>query len=70
MAIRFSLFGRRTSAPSSRQSRAYASLKDAAAEAGLLPPLEKVQHIRDRARERLARADQAFDQFEGTENAS
>lgn len=70
MAIRFSLFGRRTSAPSSRQSRAYASLKDAAAEAGLLPPADAVQHIRDRARERLARADQALDQLEGSENIS
>ena len=68
MAIRFSLFGRRTSAPSSRKARAYASLKDAAAEAGLLPPTEAVRHIRDRARERLARADQAFDQLEGSEN--
>nr|WP_321362273.1 hypothetical protein [uncultured Hyphomonas sp.] len=70
MAIRFSLFGRRTSAPSSKQSRAYASLKDAAAEAGLLPPTDTVKHIRDRARERLQRADHAFDQFEGSENAS
>ncbi|MBD3770043.1 MAG: hypothetical protein IE925_07825 [Rhodobacterales bacterium] len=68
MAIRFSLFGRRTSAPNSRQARTYASLKDAAAEAGLLPPTEAVRHIRDRARERLARADQAFDQLEGSEN--
>lgn len=70
MAIRFSLFGRRTSAPSSRKSRAFASLKDAAAEAGLRPPTDKAQHIRNRARERLARADQAFDQLEGSENAS
>lgn len=69
MAIRFSLFGRRTSAPSSRKSRAYVSLKDAAAEAGFLPPAEAVKHIQDRARERLARADQAFDQLEGAEKA-
>jgi hypothetical protein len=62
MAIRFSLFGRRTSAPSSRQERAYASLKDAN---GLLTPQDAIhKHIQDRARERLARADQAFEQME------
>ena len=64
MAIRFSLFGRRTSAPSTRQDRAYASLKSAASESGLLPGSEAVKHIQDRARERLARADQAFEQSE------
>jgi hypothetical protein len=56
MAIRFSLFGRRTSAPSSRQSRAYASLKDAAAEAGLLPPTESGDNISGTAHVRGWRA--------------
>jgi len=64
MAIRFSLFGRRTSAPSTNQDRVYASLKDATSESGLLPRSESMKHIRDRARERLARADQAFEQSE------
>ena len=62
MAIRFSLFGRRTSAPSTRQNRTYASLKNAASDSGLLPESDAAKHIRERARERLARADQAFEQ--------
>jgi len=62
MAIRFSLFGRRTSAPSAQSQRSYGSLKDAMGESRLLPASEAVQNIRARARERLARADQAFKQ--------
>ena len=61
MAIRFSLFGRRTSAPSTRPQKGYESLKSAASESGLRPASDAVRHIRDRARERLARADQAFE---------
>lgn len=63
MAIRFSLFGRRTSAPSARRQQAYGASKRNG-EAGFLPASETVRHIRDRARERLARADQAFEQPE------
>ena len=63
MAIRFSLFGRRTSAPSARQQQAYGSPKRNG-EGGFLPSAETVRHIRDRARERLARADQAFERTE------
>jgi len=62
MAIRFSLFGRRTRAPSAQSHRPYGSLNDAMDEAGLLPASEALQNIRARARERLARADQAFKQ--------
>lgn len=61
MAIRFSLFGRRTSAPSTRSQKGYCSLKNAASESGVLPASDTIRHIRDRARERLARADQAFE---------
>lgn len=61
MAIRFSLFGRRTSAPSTRPQKGYGALKNAASEAGILPSSDTMKHIRDRARERLARADQAFE---------
>ena len=64
MAIRFSLFGRRTSAPSRLQDRAFGSLKKSAADSGRMPGAEAMKHIRDRARERLARADQAFEQSE------
>jgi hypothetical protein len=63
MAIRFSLFGRRTSAPSTRQQQTYGASKRSG-EAGFLPASEAVRHIRDRARERLARADQAFEEPE------
>ena len=63
MAIRFSLFGRRTSAPSARQQQVSGPAQRSS-ESGLLAASEKVKHIRDRARERLARADQAFGQTE------
>lgn len=65
MAIRFSLFGRRTRATSTKQPHGYASLKTAASDAGgILSNNDTVKHIRDRARARLARADQAFQQQE------
>ena len=60
MAISFSLFGRRTRAPSAQSQRQNGSLKDVMTESGLLPASEAVQNIRARARERLPRADQAF----------
>ena len=66
MAIRFSLFGRRTRAPSTQSQPIYPSIKDAMSESGLLPASEAVQNIRARARERLARADQAFKQSADT----
>ena len=65
MAIRFSLFGRRTRAPSAKDRQAYVSLNNAASETSLFPAAEDRQHIRDRARERLARADQALEQTRG-----
>ena len=61
MAVRFLLFGRRTP-PSSADSRQAFGGPQGGAEGMRAQTRESIQTIRDKARERLARADQAVRQ--------